>query len=148
MKFCAKRKAIGDIAERAFAEHPDVELIRNATTEEDIYLHFDMIVDIGFGKIYTDVKSFNPTRSFTDQAYIEIKNSSGFHGWAIPNGIRDRYVTWERADDWVTVHIDVINEIIASGDYESRPYKGASLMRVPFSLLADRAAKIIKKEQL
>lgn len=148
MRFSAKRKEIGDKAEREFANHSEVDVLRHATQEEDMYLHFDMIVDMGFGKIYTDVKSFNPNRKFTDQAYIEIKNNSGFKGWSIPNAIKNRYVTWERADDWVTVHVDIINEIIASGEFEPKSYAYESvLMRVPFSLLEERATKVIKKEQ-
>lgn len=150
MRYSLERRAIGDEAEKAFANHKDVELIRFATTYEDKYLRFDMIVDIGFGEIPTDVKSFNPKRKYPGDAYLEIVNNYGFGGWCIPNAVKDRYVTWERENDWLTVHIDNVYEIACSGEFEDKSYSYESvLQRVPFSLLEEVSSnKIMKEEQI
>ena len=136
MRYSLDRRAKGDEAEEAFASHPDVEFIRAATTYEDKYLRFDMIVDLGWGDIPTDVKSFNPNRKHNDKAYLELVNNYGYPGWAIPNAVADRYVTWELPGSWMTVHIIHINDIVESNEYKAKEYRyGASLMMVPFDIL-------------
>jgi hypothetical protein len=150
MRYSPERRAIGDAAEKAFADHKDVELIRFATEFEDKYLRFDMLVDIGFGEIPTDVKSYNPKRKYPNDAYLEVVNAYGFSGWSVPNAVRDRYVTWERPNDWLTVHIDNVYEIVSSGEFEDKSYAYESvLQKVPFSLLEEVSSnKIMKEEQI
>ena len=146
MKYSKDRRAIGDVAEQAFAAHPEVKLIRMATPEED-KKHFDMIVDIGFGEIKTDVKSFNPNRAHTDMAYIELVNNHGLLGWAVDERVKERYVTWEHRTVWITVHIDAVKKIALSGTYRTSNYQhGSVLIKVPFSVLQDVSVSIIEKE--
>jgi hypothetical protein len=147
MRYCENRRAVGDVAEKAFADHSEVTFIRMATPEED-KTHFDMVVDLGFGEIKTDVKSFNPDRAHTDIAYLELVNNYGLLGWAVDDRVKDRFVTWEHSSIWITVSLDEIRRIVNSGSYRASNYKyGAVLMKVPFSHLIDVSVSIIDKEQ-
>ena len=147
MRYSKERRAVGDVAEQAFAAHPEVKMVRMATPEED-KTHFDMIVDLGFGEIKTDVKSFNPDRAHTDLAYLELVNGYGLLGWAVDDRVKDRYVTWEHRTVWITVHIDAIKKIVNSGVFRAGNYKhGAVLIKVPFSVLQDVSVSIIDKEE-
>lgn len=67
-------------------ECPDVIDVRRASSREDMYLHYDLVVELCNGKeVRTDVKglkSLGHGRKKTgDYHWIELKNVSGAPGW-------------------------------------------------------------------
>ncbi len=67
-------------------EEPDVEDVRRVSSREDMYLHYDLIVQLTDGsEIRTDVKGLKSLghgrRKTGEYHWIELKNVSGAPGW-------------------------------------------------------------------
>ena len=114
----------GKKVEEKFSQDCD-EFIRNATKNEDIYQHWDVIVKINNEKMKVDVKGIKRIRRNEplDETihWIEIKRSKKYLGWLY--GQADCFA-FEMNDKWIVVGKEELQDFIAKNtikEYKNVP---------------------------
>lgn len=88
----------GSASEKEFAEFFKDKIVRKSTTQEDMVLHFDYVVNAGETELRTvDVKSGNKNPGILR---VEITNRMGKKGWGF--GQAD-YIVYNQETEWIWV---------------------------------------------
>ena len=138
----------GRVAEELFLTHPSVRLISRSTKSQDIFEHWDFLVDVGgLEGARVDVKSRKRKNrgdsSFMEDQWIEIQNVGGKPGWAIPNGAENRIIAFQTEDQWVLCSPEDLVWLCEREGYQKKTRAGRQdiIMRAPIEHLK-RIAKV------
>lgn len=131
----------GKKTEALFAQ--SFRLIRWATTEEDMKLHFDGVFDINGQEVRVDIKGHrarNRGEGPGEMCWVELRNVRGERGWLF--GLAD-IIAFQYYEQWLLVRREeLITYVISTLEYrlEKEPYclykrygRNDLLVMIPYS---------------